>query len=171
MWSIGMSRKREIAELKRTGLMSFIALFAVVPVAALLAGCGKTSGQIAQEQTNLSWLGSMYGMYISQNGGRAPKTIDELRTFVETRTTADALSRLNVANMNELFVSPRDGKPFALVSYAKLPAPTAGKPAPIVLYETAGKNGERAIAYLGGGTQTLPESELQKLLPPVKGAR
>ena len=138
---------------------------------AILTGCHRQSGPIAQEQTNLSWLASMYGMYIAQNGGRAPKTIDELRKYVKTRTSADALARLKIANTNELFVSPRDGKPFAMVSYAKLPAPSAGKPAPVVFYESEGQNGERAIAFWGGGTQTVPENELQKLLPPEKTGR
>ena len=41
------------------------------------------NGPIDQKQTNLSWLGSMYAMYISQNQGHPPKTIDELRKYVE----------------------------------------------------------------------------------------
>jgi hypothetical protein len=152
-------------------LTKFGTLFTLVMIAALLAGCGQKSGPIAQEQTNLSWLGSMYSMYIAQNGGRAPKSIDELRKFVETRSTPDVLTRLKIASMNELFVSPRDGKPFVLVSYAKLPAPTAGQPPPLVLYETAGQNGEHAVAFLGGGTQTVSATDLQKLLPPEKTGR
>ena len=67
--------------------------------------------------------------------------------------------------MSELFVSPRDGKPFAMVSYDKLPPLAGGEPPPVVLYETEGQNGERAIAFLGGGTRTVDEAELQKMLP------
>src|SRR2546423_798135 len=88
---------------------------AALVVALLVASCRRASGPIAQEQTNLSWLGSMYGMYIAEHQGHAPKTIDELHKFVEQTTTAEQLARLKVANVNELFVSPRDGKPFAMV--------------------------------------------------------
>ena len=166
-----MSQKAEGADLILLDRSSCRPMPAVLLFIAVLSSCSRQSGPIAQEQTNLSWLGSMYGMYIAQNGGRAPKTIDELRKFVEKTTGPEKLTRLNVASMNELFVSPRDGKPFALVSYAKLPSPAAGQPAPVVLYEAAGQNGERAVAFLGGGTQIVPESELQKLLPPEKTSR
>lgn len=133
---------------------------------ALCAGCGqRQSGPVAQEQTNLGWLGSMYGMYIGQHKGETPKTIDDLRAFVEKTMTAEKLARLKVANVGELFISPRDGQPFTLVSYAKLPPPAGGQPAPVVLYETEGQNGRRAVAFLGGSTRTVDEQELQKLLP------
>lgn len=136
--------------------------------AILLTSCRRASGPIAQEQTNLSWLASMYGMYIAQHQGRAPKNLDELHKFVEQSTTADQLARLKVANVNELFVSPRDGKPFALVSYDKMPALKGGEPPPVVLYEAQGQNGKRAIAYVSGGTggtRTVDEQEFQKMLP------
>jgi hypothetical protein len=149
----------------RTILVSLI-------VAALLAGCRRPTGPIAQEQTNLSWLGSMYRSYASQNQGHPPKSIEELRKFVEKTASAEQLSRLKVANVNELFTSPRDGKPFALVTYDKIPVPAAGQSPPIVLYEAEGHGGQRAVAFLGGGTKTLDESELKQALPaPGKAGR
>jgi hypothetical protein len=130
-----------------------------------VSGCSRKTGPIAKEQTSLSWLGSMYGMYISQNHGKAPKTIDELHKFVEKATTADKLARLNVTNVNDLFISPRDNQPFALVSYDKFPAPMGGNANPVVLYEVQGQSGEHAVALLGGGTKTVDDNELQSLLP------
>ncbi len=140
--------------------------FVLLLVSVLCAGCGqKQSGPVAQEQTNLAWLGHMYGMYISQNKSEAPKTVDDLRKFVEMKTNSDVLARLKVANVGDLFISPRDGKSFVLVSYAKLPPLAVGQPAPIVLYEANGQNGQRAVAFLGGNTRTLDETELEHLLP------
>ena len=152
------------------GLFHFLyfrRLGVVLLFAALFTSCRRPSGPIAQEQTNLSWLGNMYGMYISQNQGHAPKTIDELRKFVEKTTTAEQLGRLKVANVGELFVSPRDGKPFAMVSYDKLPSPKGGEAPPIVLYESQGSDGKRAVVFLGAGagTRTIDEAELQRMLP------
>lgn len=111
----------------------------------------------------------MYGMYISQNKGEPPKTIDDLRKFVEKKMSPDRLAQLKLASANDLFVSPRDGKPFTLVSYAKLPPMKPGELPPIVLYETTGQSGQRAVAYLGGNTRNLDEAELQKLLPAQAG--
>src|SRR6476659_7358468 len=73
-------------------------------VVILVTGCrSRATGPIAQEQTNLSWLGSMYRTYIGQNQGHPPKTIDDLRKFVEKTATTEQLGRLKVANANELF--------------------------------------------------------------------
>lgn len=162
-----MSPKWESAGPKMFCSPSFAGLVTVLFVVCVLAGCSrKPTGPIAQEQTNLSWLSSKYGMYISQQGGHAPKTVDDLRKFVEATTTPDQLGRLKVAKAGDLFISPRDGKPFAMISYDKFPPPVAGQPPPIVLYETVGQNGQRSIAFLGGGTKTVDENELQKMLPP-----
>jgi hypothetical protein len=131
-----------------------------------MAGCGrKATGPIAQDQTNLSWLASEYGMYVSQKQGHAPKTIDDLRKYVEATTTPEQLSRLKVANIGDLFISPRDGKPFAMIFYDKFPQRAGGQPPPIVLYEAVGQNGQRSVAFLGGATRTIDENELQKMLP------
>jgi len=162
-----MSPKSESAGRKIFCPLSFAKLLAVLLVACVFAGCNrKATGPIAQDQTNLSWLGSKYGMYISQQQGHAPKTIDDLRKFVEATTTPEQLGRLKVAKVDDLFISPRDGKPFAMISYEKFPPPAAGQPPPIVLYEAVGQNGQRSIAFLGGGTKTVDENELQKMLPP-----
>jgi hypothetical protein len=159
-----MSRRDESSCL---GLFRFSSLrvLALLLAAALLTSCGRRSGPIAQEQTNLSWLGSMYQMFVSQNQGHAPKNIDQLRKFVEKSTGSEQLARLKVATVGEIFVSPRDGRPFAMVSYDKFSAPAAGQPPPVVLYEAEGQNGRRAVAFLGGGTQSVDEQALQKMLP------
>ena len=137
----------------------------LVLVAASFSGCGKESGPIAQEQTNLAWLGNMYGQYIGANQGNPPQTVGELRKFVAARTTPEELARLKAASVDELFTSPRDGKPFEMVTYKELPPPEGGKPSPVVLYESVGQNGERAVAFLGGNTRTVSESELTQMLP------
>ncbi len=155
------------------GRLTCDVVLGVVFVSCLVGGCGRrATGPIAQDQTNLSWLGSMYAMYISQQQGHAPKTIGDLQKFVEAKTTAEQLARLKVANVGELFVSPHDNKPFVLVSYDKFPSFTAGQQPPLVLYEATAQDGKRSVAFLGGNTRTLDETEFQKVLPPsVKTAR
>lgn len=143
-----------------------VATLCVVGVAVALAGCGAPkTGPVAAEQTSLGWLGTMYGMYIGQHGGQTPKSIDDLRKFVDKTMKPEMLTRLNVQNIDALFVSPRDGKPYVLVSYAKLPPPTGGQPAPLVLYEAEGQGGQHAAAFLGGNTRQVSDQELQQLLP------
>jgi hypothetical protein len=135
-----------------------------VCLTGLLTGCRGERGEESPVQTHLGWLGSMYGMYLSQNAGETPKTLDDLRKFVAKKTSAEQLARLGVASADELFVSPRDGKPYVLVSYSKLPPPGIGMP-PLVLYEAVGQDGQRAVAFLGGATDTVDEAKLAQLLP------
>lgn len=133
-------------------------------ISLLISGCQSGGGEISPAQTKLAWLGSMYGMYISQNGGQTPKSMDEFRKFIEKKATAERLQRLGVANMDELLTSSRDGKPFVLVTHTKLPPPGSGQPV-IVLYEETGEGGQHAISYLGGITDTVDEDKLSQLLP------
>jgi len=142
----------------------FSLLLAILSALVVL-GCGKQTGPVAQEQSNLSWLGSKYGMFVGSHRGRTPKSIDEFKKFVEKKTKAAELERLKVKDVNELFISPRDGKPFKMVNHAKLPPLVGGQPPPIVFYEEVGHDGKRSIAYLGGNTQTIENSALQSLLP------
>jgi hypothetical protein len=107
----------------------------------------------------------MYGTYISQNGGNTPKSLDDLKKFVSKKATAERLTALGVGNVDELFNSPRDGKPFVLVSHAKLPPPGTSPP-PVVLYEAEGKGGQRAVAFLGGITEMMDDSRFSQLVPP-----
>jgi hypothetical protein len=114
----------------------------------------------------------MYAKYVSQNNGAPPKTIDDFQKFVKQKTNAERLANLKVASANELFVSPRDSKPFTMVVYDKLPTMKSGEQPPVVLYESVGKSGRRAIALLGGVTRTVDEAEVQKMVPPsVKRSR
>jgi hypothetical protein len=136
--------------------------------ASLLTSCRQQAEEVSPVHKNLGWLGSQYARYVGQNQGQTPKTLEELQKFVQENTSPEELSRLGLADARELFVSPRDGKPFRMVSYAKLPPPAMGEPSPVVLYEEAGQDGKRAVAYLGGGTDELDEATLQKSLPAAK---
>jgi hypothetical protein len=151
----------------RTSQLPSLAL--AVLLIGLSSSCQQPPQETSQVSTNLGWLGSMYGMYVGSHKGQTPNEIGDLRNFVEKRINAEDLARLKVGNVNELFVSPRDGKPFEMVTYGTLPPPVGGEPPPIVLYEASGLDGERAIALLGGGTQTVDENELQSMLPRAPG--
>ena len=139
-------------------------LFMISCLGVVLSGCSAKSGTVEPVQTNLSWLGSMYGRYISQNGGNSPKSLEDLKKFVSKKVTAERLAALGVANVDELFKSPRDGKPLVLVSHAKLPPPGTSPP-PVVLYEAEGKDGQRAVVFMGGITEMVDESRFSQLLP------
>ena len=161
-----LGMKLLIARLERRCRTKVSAGWAIVLTLTLITGCGAPkTGPVAQEQTSLGWLGTMYGMYIGQHAGQTPKSLDDLRKFVDKTMKPETLTRLNVQSAEALFVSPRDGKPYVLVPYAKLPPPAGGQPAPLVLYEAQGQGGQHAAAFLGGNTRQINDQELQQLLP------
>jgi hypothetical protein len=153
------------ADLITNELRTVYQLVLVGSLIAALPGCGRQGAEVRPVQNKLGWLGSMYGMYVAENQGRTPRKLDDFKKYIEKRTTAEQLSRLGVSSVEELFTSPRDGKPFQLIAYETLPPREADKDAPIVLYETQGADGRRAIAYLGGATMTVDENVLPQMLP------
>ena len=136
-----------------------------ISLACAMVGCEGQTGEVSQVQSNLGWLGTKYGMFVSAHRGRTPKNIDEFRKYIEKKTTAAEMERLKVKSVEELFVSSQDGKPFKFITYSKLPPLVGGQPPPVVFHEEIGQDGQRAIAYLGGNTQTVDEATLQSLLP------
>lgn len=134
-------------------------------LATISLGCKQVSEETVTVQTRLSRLGTFYGMYIGKKAGSTPKTLDDLKAFAAERTTPEELERLGVTDIDALFTSPRDGLPFKMVKYRVPPPPPMGEPVPIVLYEAEGKDGERAVGLLGGGTELLDEATLEERLP------
>jgi hypothetical protein len=105
-------------------------------------------------------------MCVGQNKGKPPKTIQQVKDYASQRTSSEELSALGVGNIDELFVSPRDGLPYKMVEYKTLPPPS-GEPV-VVFYEQQGKEGLRRAALLGGGTLDLDDAALAKLVPSLK---
>lgn len=115
---------------------------------------------------HLSRLGLWYGQFAGQNGGKPPKTVEQLRQFGQSRTNPEQLAALKVADVSELFVSPRDGEPYKMVKYDRLPA-FSGDPV-VVFYERKGRDGTRHVALSGGGTLAVDDARLAELVPAFK---
>jgi hypothetical protein len=96
------------------------------------------------------------GEFVSSNGGRLPNDEVQLKRFFRqkgTRTAAEA----NVTNVDDLFVSERDGQPL-LVKYADKSAPAKPLDADTVIaYEQTGIGGSRLVALANGRMSELDE--------------
>lgn len=115
---------------------------------------------------HLSRLGLWYGQFAGQNGGKPAKTAEQLRQFGQSRLNSQQMAALRVADVGELFVSPRDGQPYKMVNYDRLMAPS-GVPV-VVFYEQKGQEGIHRVALLGGGSLALDEQKLVVLVPTFK---
>lgn len=132
----------------------------------LAAGCGgKQQHRFSPTEGRLSKLGLSYGQFTGVNEGRPPRDVNELRRYVAKSTSDKQLAAMNVANADELFTSERDGKPFMMVPLKRLPPPSdEGQPV-VVFYEQAGEDGNRFVAFMGGGVEEVDAERFKTLVP------
>ena len=150
----------------RRGICLWRAAFVVALGAS--PGCeftGSTPGGAGRElhRTNLRALGMEYGRYMQTHRGRAPESAGEFRKFLAT-AAPDAWARFGVSEVDQLFVSPRDGAAM-IVLYGKQigPAGTAGLP--WIAHEPQSTNGYRYVVGAAGAIVEMDDAEFQETFP------
>jgi hypothetical protein len=112
--------------------------------ALLAAGCagrgGASSGQL-DGQARLNSLFNLYRAYVDANR-KGPPNEEALREFGQKMTPADREAKLIGDDLENIFVSPRDGKKF-VVRYNVRIDPSQNK---AVAWEETGVGGMRLVA-------------------------
>jgi hypothetical protein len=133
----------------------------------LLVGCRKppTKTDLAPEEKHILKLAALYSDYRSKHG-RAPSSLEELKTFARGMKKEDLASR-GIDDIDKAFTSPRDNQPYKLVGPQPKPTGKGGPPMPmVVIYEAKGVNGKRMVASgMGGGAFELGEDKLREHVP------
>jgi hypothetical protein len=135
-------------------------LFAAVSLVGLIVGCnGQKPVDVSElNKTNIAKLRNAYSIYMNQHQFTGPKNEKELKDFVKSDLTAKVLlERMGVKpdDIDGIFVSDRDGKPFkvrwGLLGMADFP----------IVFEAEGKDGKRMVAY--ATVKELSSAEAEKL--------
>ena len=129
---------------------------------SLLLGCENGNSFSATESSNLKPLAVMYGRFISSNKGRGPMNEQELKAFIKTRPKEE-LANLGVNDIDSLFVSSRDKKPYKLKFDAKTPVP--GQSSNIFAWEQEGLGGKRYVAGSLGEILEVDQEKFRELVP------
>jgi hypothetical protein len=116
-------------------------------------GCGEGSNGQQQSESNLRMVAVMYSQYLSAHGGEAPHDESEFRAYVDSLGPG-VLHRAGLSDLDELFVSIRDGKQFA-VKYQNGRWPLEGA----IAYEQVGVDGRRLVATELGGVSEMTEKQ------------
>ncbi len=127
-------------------LIAFVSLFAVV-------GCNEQDSRRESHESNLRLVAVLYSQYSAAHEGEAPGDAAEFRAYVESLGPG-VLQRAGLSGLDELLVSARDGKPFA-VKYTNGNWLLDGA----IAYEQVGANGTRYIAANLGGVTEISEVE------------
>lgn len=141
---------------------------AALVAACLLAlvGCSQgdplTSGSLdRQTRIVLNLCSNFYDEFLRSHGGAPPKDQEAFRAYMESRR--EDLARYNVKELDQLLVSPRDGKPFLFV-VGKRVAPPNSPGTPWAAYEQVGVEGKIMAVQVRGGVHELTADELAKIV-------
>ena len=132
--------------------------------AVVAAGCGSGVKQSEPQDpatARMKTLAVVYGRYVARHRGQLPTDKTALKTFMRTEGK-ELVAERAVTNIDELFVSPRDGKPL-VVTYANAAAGRQMKPDMVVAYEATGVGGMRMIAFSRGTVVEADQSTFDKL--------
>jgi hypothetical protein len=130
-----------------------------------VAGCQtRTQSRAAQEST-MKPLAVMYGQYLGAHRGVPPANEQQFCDFLKEKT-AD-LARFGVKDVDSLFVSTRDQKPYVIL-YGKLTGPPGPAGQPVFAYEQVGSGGNRFVATSLGAVEDVDEATFKRLVPGAK---
>jgi hypothetical protein len=124
-------------------------------------GCNERGSGRELHESNLRLVAVLYNQYTAAHAGDAPQDADDFRTFVRSLGPG-VLERAGLSGVDELLVSVRDGKAFA-IKYQSEDWPLSNA----IAYEQEGANGTRFVATeLGGVSEISEEQFLSRLKQP-----
>jgi len=147
--------------LARKGLLGIGLWLGTLAVCALPSGCGGTHRESQErQQSNLKPLAVFYGQFIGRHRGQPPASEKEFKEFIRSSGTRESAG-FDVSDVESLFVSSRDQKPYVVLYGKNAPA---GKDR-VVAYEQEGEGGRRFVANDLGNVQEVDEAQLKEMVP------
>lgn len=130
----------------------------------LFTGCeGKTNSRLRElNGSQIQQLVNCYCFYQARHSYSGPKDEAEFRAFLSESRHKDAFERVGIdsSNIDSLFVSERDGKPYK-IKYG-LKGSMAGFFEPVV-FESEGVDGEVMVGFGGSKSELMSLDESEEL--------
>jgi hypothetical protein len=123
----------------------------------IVPGCSRpTASPLAPAEERLLKFGNAYINATYQNQGRAPRSFDEIKKYLEGEDTADYMR------------SPGDGEPFVVhwgVDFTNIVS-SGPDPFTIAAYERTGVDGKRWVLRFPRSVVQMTDEELRKAVFP-----
>jgi len=127
------------------------------------AGCSrdKTAEQVGEmNKSNIQRISNMYAAYQNMKGGGGPKDEADLKAWIrEYDPNKLSMMKIDVNNLDGLFTSERDGKPFK-VRYKV--GGGRGSVDPVV-FEQEGAGGKKQVGFTGGKIEEVDDETYAQL--------
>ena len=120
---------------------------------AVVTGCGERDSSPKVHESNLRVVAVFYSQFVSAHDGERPRDADDFRGFVQSLGPG-VLERAGLSGVDELLVSHRDGRPFA-IHYRSVD----WKLNNVIAYEQQGAGGTRCIASDLGAVAEITEQQ------------
>ncbi len=108
--------------------------------------------------------------FSSQHQGKGPADETQFKAFIEKLSESQRKS-FNIKDVNTLFVSGRDGKPYVILYGGKknaAPSPKGPSGAQVIGYEQVGSGGRRYVASALGAVEEVDEATFKQRVPNAK---
>lgn len=112
--------------------------------------------------SNIRRVANLYTAFQIRNSGRGPKDESEFKSFIERDMSKRKLEMMgiNPSDIEGLFQSERDGKPF-VIRYGVSGGLTTTEP---VVFEQEGREGKRKVAFTNGPVEEVDNARYEQLL-------
>lgn len=119
----------------------------------------------AEESSSLKPLAAFYGKFVNQHGGKTPRSEAEFKAFLKEPKNAESLRlEFQVADVDAMFISPRDQQPYVVI-YGAMPDLPGPGGAPVVAHEKTGVEGKRFVASALGAVEEVDEARFRGMVP------
>jgi len=125
---------------------------------AVAFGCGERNSSPKLHESNLRVVAVLYSQFVSAHEREIPRDADDFRTFVQSLGPG-VLERAGLSGLDQLLLSRRDGKPFA-IHYKCV----EWKLNRVIAYEQEGAGGMRCIASDLGAVSEISDEQFQSRL-------
>jgi hypothetical protein len=132
----------------------------VAALALWTLGCAAAEAPAAADgRAHIKRLAILYGRFVQEANGRAPRDEEEFRTFVVKRLAGGGVAVGDESG--DPLISPRDGKRYVILCGSQANKTRANG---LAAYEQEGAGGLRLAAFTMGIVEEVDESRLQDIL-------
>ena len=138
-------------------------LICLLPALSLVGvGCSSNDRPQTESDKNFKALTVLYGKFVSRNRGMGPASEADFKKFIKSLGSGEVeAAGANPAEIDKLFVSPRDNEPYEFAWKSQANTGPDGK-GTVVMWEKTGVGGKRLVGDSNGAVEELDAAAFEQ---------